>query len=181
STEIRVVDRADPSVEVPYGQEGELVARGPQVFQGYFNNPDETAKVFVEATDGGDPWFRTGDIAVMDADGFIRIVDRIKELIITVGFNVAPSEVEDAIRRHSAIADIAIVGLPDEAQGERVVGAVVLEPGEAYDEEEVREFARGVLAAYKVPKRLFVIDELPRSLIGKVLRKDVRESLLARD
>ena len=181
STEIRIIDRDDPTVEVPLGQEGELVARGPQVFQGYFNRPEETAKVFVPATDGGADWFRTGDIAVMDADGFIRIVDRIKELIITGGFNVAPSEVEDAIRRHPAIADIAVVGLPDGTQGERVVGAVVLEPGQAYDEEEVREFARGVLAAYKVPRRLFVVDELPRSLIGKVLRKDVRESLLARE
>lgn len=181
STELRVVSREDPSVEVPFGEEGELVARGPQVFQGYFNLPEETAKVFVAASDGGDPWFRTGDIAVMDADGFIRIVDRIKELIITGGFNVAPSEVEDVIRRHPAIADVAVVGIPDEAQGERVVGAVVLEPGHAYDEEEVREFARSVLAAYKVPRRLVVIDELPRSLIGKVLRKQVKEALLAQE
>src|SRR5699024_9079964 len=116
-----------------------------QVFQGYFRRPEETAAVFVDADDGGDPWYRTGDIAVIDADGFIRIIDRIKELIITGGFNVAPSEVEDALRRHPAVADVAIVGLPDEAQGERVVGAVVLEPGQAYDEEQVREFARGVL------------------------------------
>jgi len=179
STEIRIVDRDDVTREVPFGQEGELIARGPQVFQGYHNLPEETARVLVPAADGGAPWFRTGDIAVMDEDGFIRIVDRIKELIITGGFNVAPSEVEDAIRRHPAIADIAVVGVPDGTQGERVVAAVVLEPGQAYVEEEVRDFARGVLAAYKVPRRLTVVDELPRSLIGKVLRKEVRERLLA--
>lgn len=180
STDIKVVDRDDPTKEVAVGAAGELVARGPQIFQGYLNRPEETAKVFTTIDGGTEQWFRTGDIAVMDADGFIRIVDRIKELVITGGFNVAPSEVEDAIRKHPAIADIAVVGLPDATQGEKVVAAVVIEPGRQFDAEEVREFARRELAAYKVPKELYVIDELPRSLIGKVLRKRVRESLIAK-
>jgi len=180
STEVRVVDPEQPTTVVATGEEGELLVRGPQVFQGYWNRPEETAAVFVAADDGGPDWFRTGDIVTIDGDGFITVVDRIKELIITGGFNVAPSEVEDALRRHPAIADAAVVGLPSATAGEDVIAAVVLEPGEDYDEQAVRDFARGILAAYKVPRRLYIVDELPRSLIGKVLRKRVRESLLER-
>lgn len=179
STEVRIVDPEDPTVVLPYGEEGEIVVRGPQVMRGYWQRPEETAAVFVPATDGGDPWFRTGDIATMDERGWIRIVDRIKELIISGGFNVAPSEVEEALRRHPAIEDAAVVGLPDEKSGERVVAAVVLTPGAQFDQEEVRHFLRDMLTPYKVPKQLFVVDELPRSLIGKVLRKQVREQLVA--
>ncbi len=178
-TEARVVDPEEPMRDVEAGGEGELVVRGPQVFSGYWNKPEETAKVFVDDPAGGSPWFRTGDIVAIDADGFVRIVDRIKELIITGGFNVAPTEVEDALRRHPSIADAAVVGLPDPVAGEEVVAAVVLAEGAVLDEDAVRAFARGTLTPYKVPKRLVVVDELPRSLIGKVLRKQVKERLLA--
>ncbi len=181
STEVRTVSTDDPSQDVPSGQPGELVVRGPQVMGGYWRRPEETAAAFLPADDGGRPWYRTGDIATIAEDGFITIVDRIKELIITGGFNVSPSEVEETLRRHPSIADAAVVGLPHEHSGEQVVAAVVLAPGATLDEEAVREFVRGQLAAYKVPRRLVVVDELPKSLIGKVLRRQVRESLLASD
>lgn len=169
-TECRVVDPDDPTTDV---ERGELVVRGPQVFSGYYGKPEETASVFV------DGWFRTGDIVTIDDAGFVRIVDRIKELIITGGFNVAPTEVENVLRQHPSVAEVAVVGLPNEHSGEEVVAAVVpTTPGE-FDAEAVRAFARGILTPYKVPKRLIVVDELPRSLIGKVLRRQVRDKLLS--
>ena len=171
-TECRVVDPDDPTQDVEPGARGELVVRGPQVFHGYYGKPEETEAVF---TDG---WFRTGDIVTIDEAGFVRIVDRIKELIITGGFNVAPTEVENALRQHPDIDDAAVVGLPNERSGEEVVAAVVPAAGREIDVEAVREFVRGILTPYKVPKRLFVVDELPKSLIGKVLRRQVRDSLL---
>jgi long-chain acyl-CoA synthetase len=175
STELRVVDPEDISVDRPYGEEGELLARGPQVFSGYWKKPDESAKVL-----DADGWLRTGDIVTMDEDGFVRIVDRIKELIITGGFNVAPTEVEDTLRTAEGVADVAVVGLPHGRGGEDVVAAVVMEPGASFDPDAIRAFARENLTAYKVPRRVVEVDELPRSLIGKVLRKQVREDLVAR-
>ncbi|WP_127794005.1 long-chain-fatty-acid--CoA ligase [Agromyces sp. LHK192] len=178
STECRVVDPDDPMSDVEPGAEGELVVRGPQVFSGYWKKPEETEAVFVNDPDGGERWFRTGDIVAIDAEGFVRIVDRIKELIITGGFNVSPSEVEEALRRHDDIEDVAVVGLPDEHSGEQVVAAVVLREGATLDEAAIRAFARDELTAYKVPKRIVQVDDLPRSLIGKVLRREVRNGLL---
>jgi len=174
NTEIRVVDPENPTVEVPAGEPGELLVRGPQVFSGYWKRSEETAAVFV------DDWFRTGDIVRVDAEGFVTIVDRIKELVITGGFNVAPSEVEEALRAFPGVADVAIVGIPDERDGEHVVAAVVAAEGATVDPEALRAFARERLAAYKVPRRVEFVDELPKSLIGKVLRKRVRDELLAR-
>lgn len=172
-TECRVVDPDDPTHDVPAGERGELVVRGPQVFGGYYGKPEETEAVFTEG------WFRTGDIVTIDDAGFVRIVDRIKELIITGGFNVAPTEVENALRQHPQVDDAAVVGLPSEHSGEEVVAAIVVSPGQEIDVEAVREFARGILTPYKVPRRLYVVDELPKSLIGKVLRRQVRDRLLA--
>ncbi|GAA1837182.1 long-chain-fatty-acid--CoA ligase [Agromyces salentinus] len=179
STEARVVDPDDPQADVAPGAEGELIVRGPQVFSGYWQKPDETAAVFVPATDGGADWFRTGDIVSIDADGFVRIVDRIKELIITGGFNVAPSEVEEAVLAHPDVIEAAVVGVPDEHSGEQVVAVVVLRDGATLDEAGIRALARDGLTAYKVPKRVVEVDELPRSLIGKVIRREVRTRLLA--
>jgi long-chain acyl-CoA synthetase len=172
STEIRVVDPEDPTVDRPAGEEGELLVRGPQVFGGYWNRPEETKASLL---DGG--WLRTGDIVRVDGDGFITIVDRIKELIVTGGFNVAPSEVETALLSDPTIADAAVVGMPSAHGGEDVVAAVVLAPGATLDVTAIRTRARGLLTAYKVPKKIVVVDELPRSLIGKVLRRQVREQL----
>jgi long-chain acyl-CoA synthetase len=171
-TECRVVDPDEPTKDVAPGERGELIVRGPQVFQGYYNKPEETEAVFV------DGWFRTGDIVRIDDEGFVSIVDRIKELIITGGFNVMPTEVETALRQHPDVEDAAVVGLPHGHSGEQVVAAVVPVAGREIDVEAVREFARGILAAYKVPRRIFVVDELPKSMIGKVLRRQVRESLI---
>ncbi|UOE45767.1 long-chain-fatty-acid--CoA ligase [Agromyces larvae] len=178
STECRVVDPDDPMTDVPQGERGELVVRGPQVFQGYWKKPEETEAVFVDDPDGGSPWFRTGDIVAIDDAGFVRIVDRIKELIITGGFNVAPTEVEEALCKHPDIDDCAVVGLPDEHSGEQVVAVVVLREGAAFDAEAIRTFARDALTPYKVPRRVVQADELPKSQIGKVLRRQVRTGLL---
>ncbi len=172
STEARVVDREDPGKAVPLGEPGELLLRGPQVFREYWNRPDETAAALLE-----DGWVRTGDVVVMDADGFITIVDRIKDLIITGGFNVYPSEVEEALRQVPGVADAAVVGLPSEHSGEDVAAAVVMEPGAEFDEERIREAARARLTAYKVPRRVFPLEELPRTVIGKVLHRQVKDEL----
>ena len=172
-TECRVVDPENPSEDVPAGASGELVVRGPQVFSGYYGKPEETEAAFV------DGWYRTGDIVTIDEAGFVRIVDRIKELIITGGFNVAPTEVENALRQHPQVLDAAVVGLPSEHSGEEVVAAIVVDAGTDVDVESIREFARSILTPYKVPRRVFVVDELPKSLIGKVLRRQVKEKLLA--
>jgi long-chain acyl-CoA synthetase len=179
NTEIRVVDPENPTVDRAPGEEGELIVRGPQVFSGYWGKPEETAAVFVTGDANGD-WFRTGDIVTVDEDGFVRVVDRIKELIITGGFNVAPSEVEETLRAFPGIADAAVVGMPDAHSGEAVVAAVVLEAGTELDEDAVRAHVRAELTPYKVPKHVYVVDELPKSLIGKVLRKNVREALTAK-
>lgn len=174
STEIRVVDPDDPATDRAVGEAGELLLRGPQVFGGYWQRPDETAAVLLP---GG--WLRTGDVVVMAPDGFVTVVDRIKELIITGGFNVYPSEVEDVLRDLPDVADAAVVGLPTPDGGERVVAAVVAEHGTHPDPDTVREACRAQLAGYKVPRRIVMVDELPRSLIGKVLRRQVRDTLLA--
>ncbi|WP_149084075.1 MULTISPECIES: long-chain-fatty-acid--CoA ligase [Microbacterium] len=174
STEIRVVDPDDPEVDVAAGEPGELLLRGPQVFRGYWGRPGETAEALLP---GG--WLRTGDIAEVSADGFVTIVDRRKELIITGGFNVSPSEVENALEAHPDVVAAAVVGLPRSSGGEEVAAAVVLREGAADDREGLRDFCRTRLTAYKVPRRITVVDDLPRSLIGKVLRREVRDRLLA--
>ncbi|QEE61521.1 AMP-binding protein [Salinibacterium sp. dk2585] len=177
-TEAKVIDPDDPSIERLLGEPGELVVRGPQVMSGYWKKPEETAAVFVPDPDGGAPWFRTGDIVTIDTGGFVTIVDRIKELIITGGFNVSPSEVEEAVKTHQDIVDAAVVGIPNERNGEEVVAAVVLRPGATFDAEAVRTHVRPLLTPYKVPRRVVEVDELPKSLIGKTLRRVVRDSLL---
>jgi long-chain acyl-CoA synthetase len=174
STEIRVVDPADPEADRPFGEPGELLIRGPQVFQGYWGRPADTAASLLA---GG--WLRSGDIASVSADGFVTIVDRLKELIITGGFNVSPTEVEDALQAHPDVAAAAVVALPRASGGEEVAAAVVLREGAVLDTEALRDFCRTRLAAYKVPKRIVAVDDLPRSLIGKVLRREVRDRLLA--
>jgi long-chain acyl-CoA synthetase len=172
-TDVRIVDPEDPSVDRAPGEPGELLIRGPQVFQGYWRRPDETRAALLDGE-----WFRTGDIVRMDEDGFLTIVDRIKELIITGGFNVAPSEVEDALKSHAGVVDAAVVGLPRSGGGEDVVASVVLAPGVSLDEESLRSHCRGLLAAYKVPRAIVQVEDLPRSLIGKVLRREVRTQML---
>lgn len=174
STDIRVVDPEHPAREVELGDTGELLIRGPQVFQGYWNRPEETAATLLE---GG--WLRTGDLVVQDADGFVTVVDRKKELIITGGFNVAPSEVEVVIARVPGIAECAVVGVPRGGGAEVVTAVVILEDGATFDQDAAREAAREHLAEYKRPSSYLVWEELPKSLIGKILRRKVRDALVA--
>ncbi|MGR0219763.1 long-chain-fatty-acid--CoA ligase [Agromyces sp. ZXT2-6] len=174
STEIRVVDPEQPTEDRPMGEEGELLLRGPQVFEGYWRRPSETAETLLP---GG--WLRTGDIVRVSDDGFVTIVDRLKELIITGGFNVSPSEVEGVLLGHPDVRGAAVVGLPRESGGEEVTAAVELREGAVFDAGAMRDFCRESLTPYKVPRSVVQVDELPRSLIGKVLRRQVRDELLA--
>lgn len=172
STLMKVVDPDDPDREVPQGEPGELLVKGPQVFRGYWHNEEETRKSLTP-----DGWLRTGDVVTVDADGFTRIVDRVKELIITGGFNVSPTEVEQVLVTHPDIADAAVVGMPDGSGGERVTAAVLLDEGATIGHAELRAWCKERLAGYKVPREVYVVDELPRSMLGKVLRAKVREQL----
>jgi long-chain acyl-CoA synthetase len=173
STDIRVVDPEDPSIDVGAGKQGELLVSGPQVFSGYWNRPDATAEALLP---GG--WLRTGDIVEVSEDGFVRVVDRIKELIITGGFNVSPSEVEEALGGHPDVLEVAAVGIPDKSGAEEVVAAVVLRDGATLDVQALRDYSRRFLTAYKIPRTIVAVEELPKSLIGKVLRRKVRDLLL---
>jgi long-chain acyl-CoA synthetase len=174
STEIRVVDPENPATDLGFGERGELLLRGPQVFSGYWNRPDATSEALLP-----DGWVRTGDIVEVSEDGFVRIVDRIKELIITGGFNVSPSEVEEALASHPDVLEAAAVGLPGKGGGEEVAAAVVLREGATLDEQALRDYSRRFLTPYKVPRRIVALDDLPKSLIGKVLRRKVRDLLLS--
>jgi long-chain acyl-CoA synthetase len=174
STDIRIVDPENVTIERGFDEEGELLISGPQVFSGYWNRPTETRETLTD-----DGWLRSGDLARLGRDGFVTIVDRRKELIITGGFNVAPTEVEAALLSHPSIADAAVVGLPSSKGGEDVAAVVVLAPGATLDVDAVREHCRTLLSAYKVPRTITARPELPRSLIGKVLRRVVRDELIA--
>ena len=174
STLMKVVDPEDPKREVAQGERGELLVKGPQVFGGYWNNSEETARALLP-----DGWLRTGDVVTVDADGFTTIVDRVKELIITGGFNVAPSEVEAVLRGHPDLTDAAVVGVPAPSGGERVVAVVLLRPGATLDEAALKAWCQERLAGYKVPREIAALNDLPRSMLGKVLRKQVREEFLA--
>jgi len=174
STEIRVVDPADPTQDRHEGEAGELLLRGPQVFQGYWNRAAETEETLL-----ADGWLRTGDIVTVSPDGYVTVIDRIKELIITGGFNVSPSEVEEVLLSHPDIEAAAVVGIRRSSGTEDVSAAVVVRDGATVDTEELRDFCRSKLTAYKVPKKIVVLDELPRSLVGKVQRRQVRDLLVA--
>jgi long-chain acyl-CoA synthetase len=170
-TDVRVADKDDPSVDVPAGEPGELLVTGPQVFPGYWRNPEATAETF------HDGWIRTGDVVVQDPDGFLHVVDRIKEMIVTGGFNVYPSEVEAVLRKAPGVADCAVVGRSGSDGGEQVVAAVVLEPGTSLDPDALRAHCKASLAGYKVPREFVQVDELPTNPMGKVLRKKVAEQI----
>ncbi len=174
STKIRVVNPDDPSQDVEQGESGELLIKGPQVFSGYWNLPDETAAQFLP---GG--WLRTGDVVKIGEDGFVVLVDRIKELIVSGGFKVYPSQVEDRVRLMPGVSDVVIVGLPHGDLGETVVAAIVMEEDhEAVSLEAVREWCSQSFAKYALPRRVVILSELPRSQIGKVLRRSVRTDLM---
>lgn len=174
STDVRLVDPENPDEEVAPGQIGELVVRGPQVFSGYWDNPEETEAVMLP---GG--WLRTGDLARQEEDGFYVMADRRKELIISGGFNVYPTEVEKALRSMPQVADVAVVGLPGGSGDESVVAAIVPTEGQTVTLEQVRSWAEKTISHYALPRQIAILSELPRSQIGKVMRRVVREELLS--
>ncbi|MGE0040577.1 MAG: AMP-binding protein [Vicinamibacterales bacterium] len=168
-TDVRLIDAVGEAV--PIGQPGELLIKGPQVMAGYWQRPDETARVLK------DGWLHTGDIAVMDEDGYLKIVDRKKDMILVSGFNVYPNEVEAAIAEHPGIAEVAVVGIPDEQSGEAVYAYVVRKDA-SITEEVIRQHCRKTLTGYKVPRHVIFRDELPKSPVGKILRKDLRREAM---
>jgi len=169
-----VADPDDPARTMPTGEPGELALRGPQVMVGYWNRPEETAEVL------RDGWLMTGDMAVMDEEGYFTIVDRKKDLIIAGGYNIYPREVEEVLFQHPKIQEVSVAGVPDDYRGETVKAFVVLRDGQEATVEEIREFARSRLAAYKVPRTVEFRDELPKTMVGKVLRRALIEEERAR-
>jgi acyl-CoA synthetase (AMP-forming)/AMP-acid ligase II len=166
--EVAVVD--DGGVEVPTGEPGEVVVRGYNVMQGYFEDPEQTA----EAIDA-DGWLHTGDIAVMDDRGYLRITDRKKDMFIVGGFNAYPAEIESLLLAHPGIAQAAVVGVPDDRLGEVGVAFVVAKPDASLDGDEVVAWARDAMANFKVPRRVEVVESLPLNASGKVLKFELRE------
>ncbi|MDP2562194.1 long-chain-fatty-acid--CoA ligase FadD [Psychrobium sp. 1_MG-2023] len=172
STDVRIID--DKGQEVGFNEPGELQVRGPQVMLGYYNKPEETAKVM-----DGD-WFGTGDIATIDEQGFCRIVDRQKDMIIVSGFNVFPNEIEDICAMHSGVLEVAAIGIPHEVSGE-VVKIYVVKKDQGLSEQDLISHCRNELTAYKVPKLIEFRDELPKTNVGKILRRTLREEALGQE
>lgn len=167
NTNVKVID--DDGNDLPMGEKGELCIKGPQVMKGYWKRPAETETVFV-----GD-WFKTGDIATIDKDGFIKIVDRKKEMILVSGFNVYPNEVENVISSHEKVLEVGVIGIPDPHSTERVV-AYVVPKDKSITAKEIIAYSRLELTNYKVPKDVYFVDELPKSNVGKILRRVVKEN-----
>jgi long-chain acyl-CoA synthetase len=158
---------------LPQGERGELVIRGPQVMKGYWQRPEETAQVLT-----AEGWLRTGDIAVMDEAGFFKIVDRKKDMILVSGFNVFPNEIEDVIALHPKVLEVAAIGIPDKKSGE-AVKIYVVPSDSSLTEEELREHAAEQLTGYKRPRYIEFVTELPKSNVGKILRRELRAQALA--
>ena len=167
--EVRIVDTA--GVPLARGQAGEILVRGQNVMAGYLDDPETSARVV------RDGWLHTGDIGVLDEDGRLSVVDRLKDLVLRGGNNVYPSEVEDALAHHPAIAGVAVIGRPDPYYGEEVVAIVVLQQGRTLPLEELDAFARERLAAHKVPREVVFLDRLPVGPSGKVLKRALRAQL----
>jgi long-chain acyl-CoA synthetase len=166
-TAMKVVD--DDGVEQPLGERGELCIKGPQVMMGYWQRPEASA----EALDA-DGWLKTGDIAVIDADGFVRIVDRKKDLIIVSGFNVYPNEIEDVVMAHPCVASCAAIGVPDERSGE-AVKLFVVPRAQGVSVDELKAYCKENFTAYKVPKHIVLRESLPMTPVGKILRRELRD------
>jgi long-chain acyl-CoA synthetase len=170
-TTCKIVDVADPEVEMGMDTPGELLIKGPQVMQGYLNLPKESEDVFV----GG--WLRTGDIATMDKDGYFYIVDRIKDMIISGGYNVFPREIDEVLFQHPKVKEVSSVGVPHKTRGEQIKSFVVLHENEQATAEELIQYCAKNLAKYKLPTSIEFIDELPKTIVGKVMRKELKKRL----
>ncbi|WP_068673318.1 long-chain fatty acid--CoA ligase [Oceanobacillus sp. Castelsardo] len=169
STDYKIVDLATGDDELPAGEAGEIIIKGPQVMKGYWNMPEETAHTL------RDGWLYTGDIAYMDEDGYLYIVDRKKDLIIASGYNVYPRDVEEVLYEHPSIQEAVVVGVPDPYRGETVKAVVVLKGGSTCTEDELTSYCRANLSAYKVPRIIEFRKELPKTGVGKILRRKIRE------
>ncbi|MSR06033.1 MAG: long-chain fatty acid--CoA ligase [Gemmatimonadetes bacterium] len=174
STDARVVDTDEGTRDLPAGEPGELILRGPQVMKGYWNKPEETANSIRNG------WFHTGDLATMDADGYFRIVGRKKDMIIASGFKVFPDEVDRVLMAHASVLEAATIGVPDAKKGESVKSFVVLRPGMSASAGELAEHCRAELAPFKVPKEIEFRTELPKSAVLKILRRELRDEELKR-
>lgn len=172
--DVRLVDVESGTEDVKPGEPGELVMKGPLIMQGYWNNPEETAG---QIRDG---WLHTGDIARMDEDGYFFIVDRKKDMIIAGGFNIYPRDIDEVLYQHPKVSEAVSLGIPDEYRGETVKAFVVLKPGESATEKEIIDFCRQRLTVYKVPRIVEFRDSLPKSVIGKILRKILRQEEMAK-
>ena len=173
-TDAKVVDLADGVTEVPTGTAGELIIKGPQVMKGYWNKPDATRDMI------RDGWLYTGDIAIVDPDGYFFIVGRLKDMILAGGYNVYPDEVDRVLMGHPAVLEAGTIGLPDQQRGETVKSFVVLKTGHAATTEELIEYCRKELAAYKIPRQIEFRAELPKSTVLKILRRELRDQELAK-
>jgi long-chain acyl-CoA synthetase len=171
STDSKIVDLDNRAKDLPVGEVGELVVKGPQVMIGYHNRPDETKDVLSK-----DGWLYTGDIAEMDEDGWTYIVDRKKDLINASGYKVWPNEVEEILFEHPKIREAAVIGIPDETRGETVKAFIVLEPGQTATVDEIRAFCKEKMSVYKVPTHIEFVESLPKTQVGKILRRELRES-----
>ena len=168
-TDCKIMDVETGEKEMPVGEAGEIVIKGPQVAEGYYNKPEETANSFK------DGWFYTGDIGYMDDEGYLFIVDRKKDMIIAGGYNIYPRDIDEVLYEHPDVQEACAVGVPDTYRGETVKAFVVRKPGATCTEEDIIAFCRKSLAAYKAPKIVEFIDELPKSTVGKVLRRELRD------
>ncbi len=168
-TEARIVDIVDGNTNVPVGETGELLVKGPQVMKGYWNNPEETAQTLA----GG--WLHTGDIAKMDDEGYFYIVDRKKDMILSSGYNVYPRDIEEVLYENPKVQEAAAIGVPHPIRGEAIKIFIVMKEGETANQEEIIEYCAGKLAKYKLPAEVEFRDELPKTNVGKILKKDLRE------
>jgi long-chain acyl-CoA synthetase len=166
--ELRILD--EEGKPLPVGQVGEIVARGPNVMKGYFNRPEETAAVL------RDGWYHTGDLGRMDADGYYYIVDRKTDLILVGGLNVYPREVELVLTSHPAVAEAAVIGIPDPLRGEAPKALVVLREGQQADPQALLQWCRQRLANYKVPRTIALVSRLPKTVTGKILKTELRSA-----
>lgn len=173
-TEVKIVDADDGERQLGVGEVGELCVRGPQVMQGYWNRPEETAETLI------DGWLRTGDIAVMDEQGYFAIVDRKKDMILSAGYNVYPREVEEVLHQHPKVQEAAVIGLPDGMRGEKITAYIKLVPGQTATAADIRKFCRDRLAPYKQPRSVIFQADLPKNMAGKILRRQLKEEALAR-
>ena len=172
--DVRLVSVDNGVDEVKRGEPGEILIKGPTVMRGYWNNPEETAN---QLTDG---WLHTGDIGQMDEDGYIYIVDREKDMIIAGGFNIYPREVDEVLYQHPKVAEGVTVGIPDAYRGETVKVFIVLKPSEKATDKDIIDFCKQKLAAYKVPKIVEFRNSIPKSAVGKILRKTLRDEEIAK-